>query len=462
LPVNPVDTTRAGGLVSTTIASVHQTGPAGKGLIAMVSCFQFIRSVSRSGRGSNLLPPDAVALDRMSSGTRFPTGSVQGQLLWLLALLMTMAPALAADSQLAAEGTASTVANETAEPEPPADSATAATTSKKSSVTATKSLGKPPEPPAAASPPKPAKKPVLVPGTGALVKGGTDSFEDEKWTWFYNHPKSSEEQDKRMRTPLGKSNNGLWFEGPKRGTPDVVKRIALPAPGLEGSEHGLLIATLRAGVPGGASYGLMQDDLIFNLSRSTGRGMSVADSPSVVTRVYLPPFSQWERRNGPSFGYRTGCYTHAIITGEDHPDRGEFGLEEYWPGMFICLQAGDGKTKEDTAYIRVRSGHRGQELRGPTITGDQLGWWTLGLSFSSDGMVHFFASPGVDDLTMDDHITSQFPYGYRTEWVKTYFFNVCTRDDGRTWSTPWVIDDPKAYFVPRSQVATPGKRPARR
>jgi hypothetical protein len=168
----------------------------------------------------------------------------------------------------------------------------------------------------------------------------------------------------------------------------------------------------------------------------------------------MPPFEQWERRTGPTFGFRAGCYTHAIITGDDHPDEGRFGLEEYWPGMFICFEPKNPKRKieKDSAYIRVRSGRNGGEIRGPQI--EELGWWTLGLSFTPDGMVHYFASPGVDDLTMDDHITSQFPYGYRTEWLKTFFFNVCTRDDGRTWSTPWVIDDPKVYFVKRPQTAT--------
>ena len=312
----------------------------------------------------------------------------------------------------------------------------------------------PPDTAAPAAKPAPAKKPVLVPGTGSLVKGVVDDFEDEKWKWYYNHPKSSEEQDKRMRGPLGKSANGRWFEGPKRGTPDVVKRIELPAPGLEGSAHGLLMASLHAGIPGRVTYQMQQDDLIYNMQKVTGRGMSVADSPSVVVRVYMPPFEQWERRSGPSFGFRAGCYTHAIITGDDHPDEGRFGLEEYWPGMFVCFEPANPKRKieKDSAYIRVRSGRNGGEIRGPQI--EELGWWTLGLSFTPDGMVHSFASPGVDDLTMDDHITSQFPYGYRTEWMKTFFFNVCTKDDGRTWSTPWVIDDPKVYFVKRPQTAT--------
>ncbi|MBT4159507.1 MAG: hypothetical protein HOD99_11790, partial [Planctomycetaceae bacterium] len=112
------------------------------------------------------------------------------------------------------------------------------------------------------------KKPVLIPGTGSLIKNGADTFEDENWKWYHRHPKSSREQDERMRSPLGKSNNGLWFEGPKRGTPDVVKRVELPAAGLEGSTHGLLVATLRAGIPGRVTYRMMQDDLIFNMSKA--------------------------------------------------------------------------------------------------------------------------------------------------------------------------------------------------
>ena len=319
----------------------------------------------------------------------------------------------------------------------------------------------PPQGTAAATPaakqPAP-KKPVLVPGTGSLVKGVGDDFEDEKWKWQYNHPKSSEEQDKRVRGPMGRSGNGRWFEGPKRGTPDVVKRVELPAPGLEGSTHGLLIASLHAGIPGRVTYDMQQDDLIYNMQRVTGRGIAVADSPSVMVRVYMPPFEQWENRSGPTFGFRAGCYTHAIITADDHPDEGRFGLEEYWPGMFVCFESStDKRYKEDAAYLRIRGGRNGGEIRGPKI--ETLGWWTLGLSFTPDGMVHYFASPGVDDLTAEDHISSQYPYGYRTEWLKTFFFNVCTKDDGKTWSTPWVIDDPKVYFVKRPQMAT-GKQPA--
>ncbi|NDH93770.1 MAG: hypothetical protein EBZ13_04385 [Planctomycetia bacterium] len=66
-----------------------------------------------------------------------------------------------------------------------------------------------PDATAAAEKPAAAKKPVLIPGTGVLIKNGGDDFEAENWKWYHRHPKSSEEQDKRMRSPLGKSNNGL-------------------------------------------------------------------------------------------------------------------------------------------------------------------------------------------------------------------------------------------------------------
>ncbi len=59
-----------------------------------------------------------------------------------------------------------------------------------------------------------------------------DDFEAVEWTWKYNLPKSSEEQDKKVRGPGGMSNNRLWHEGAKRGTPDLVKRVQTPPGGI--------------------------------------------------------------------------------------------------------------------------------------------------------------------------------------------------------------------------------------
>jgi hypothetical protein len=69
------------------------------------------------------------------------------------------------------------------------------------------------------------------------------------------------------------------------------------------------------------------------------------------------------------------------------------------------------------------------------------------MSVTPDGMVHYYASPGVEDLTEDDYITSQFPYSYRAERFRTFFYNICSADDGRRWSTSFVVDDPKVYVL---------------
>jgi hypothetical protein len=32
-------------------------------------------------------------------------------------------------------------------------------------------------------------------------------------------------------------------------------------------------------------------------------------------------------------------------------------------------------------------------------------------------------------------------------WFETIFFNVANMDDGKTWSTPWVVDDVSLYLA---------------
>ena len=104
-------------------------------------------------------------------------------------------------------------------------------------------------------------------------------------------------------------------------------------------------------------------------------------------------------------------------------------------------------------------------MMGPEI--NTTGWWTLGLSVSSNGAIHYYARSGVEDLTPDDYITSQYPYGYRAERFRAAFFNVINGDNGRDWSTTWVIDDTFVYLgtgpaqVARRQPAPINAQPAR-
>lgn len=302
-----------------------------------------------------------------------------------------------------------------------------------------------------AEPPKPVvRRPIapphaFVPGTGSLLEKCSDDFEDEKWGYSLRLPKSSYEQDNNQRGPGGVSRNGLWHEGAKRGTPDVVKRIATPPGGIEGSTGALLFQTKNSGMPGRITNEQMQDDLLLKFDRKLGRSIPVQWQPSCTVRVYLPPFDQWENRTGASFGMRADCRgrTQEALT------------DAFWPGMFILFRSENSRNIEsDYAQISIRSNSRGQDIRSLEI--HEPGWWTMGMSFTPDGQIHYYASPGVDDLTEEDYLASNFPYSYRCLCMRNFFFNVANWDNGRTWSTPWVIDDPKMFVRPPAGQSVAG------
>jgi hypothetical protein len=284
----------------------------------------------------------------------------------------------------------------------------------------------------------------FVPGTGSPVPEVGDDFEDSEWDFVPNWPKSSYENDKRTRNPGGFSKNGRWFEPSKRGQPDYVKRIETPPGGLPGSEGALLLRTLQSGIPGNPSHQNQQDDFVANVTRRLGVTIPVYNEPSIVTRLYLPPVDQWENRSGSQFAFRAGC--RGLKDG---------ALEEYWPGIFVQFQSEtDSKTKQDAAFFVIRADGRGRDIRGPEIT--QTGWWTLGMSFTMDGKVHYYLKPGVDDLTTEDYITTYIPYSMPCRQFDTMFFDCFNRDDGKSWSTPFVIDDPSLYVIRGYEQLTAG------
>ena len=140
--------------------------------------------------------------------------------------------------------------------------------------------------------------------------------------------------------------------------------------------------------------------------------------------------------------FRKRRWAKAIIA-ERKGWRTETKSEEYWPGIFIYYNCKAKGAKEDSAQFLFRAAETGYDFHGPKIS--KPGWWTLGMSFTSDGSVHYYVREGVENLTAKDHVASRFPYGYRAEWFDTFFFNVVNPDDGKTWSTPWIIDDPALY-----------------
>jgi hypothetical protein len=121
--------------------------------------------------------------------------------------------------------------------------------------------------------------------------------------------------------------------------------------------------------------------------------------------------------------------------------------EEYWPGMFLLFNSETTRSvKQDSAKLSVRGDKLGRDIRSLDIK--EPGWWTLGMSFTADGQVHYYASPGIDDLTAEDHIMSSFPYSMRCLEFNNFFFNVANWENGQSWSTQWVIDDPKVFVIP--------------
>ncbi len=284
----------------------------------------------------------------------------------------------------------------------------------------------------------------LVPGTGQRVEDVGDSFEEPDWAYHFALPKSSKNLNDFGGGTAGESANDHWYEGQKRGQPDIIKIVPTPKGGLAGSTRSLLLRSLHTGVRGRPSHRMQQDDFIANVNYRLGGAIPTSRSPNVTTRVFLPKIAEWERRSGPHFAFRVAVTTTVRKPGTFlFPGRTED--ETYWPGFFIEFNTKEDSGLEyDTAHLRIRADSDGDDFKGPQIT--KTGWWTFGMSCTPDGMLHYYARPGVEELTDEDYITSTYPYGARAENFRTFFFNVCNGDDGKTWSTQWIIDDPMVYY----------------
>lgn len=285
----------------------------------------------------------------------------------------------------------------------------------------------------------------VVPGTGIRQSNVGDDFEDPNWKWHPNGEKASREQDELERPPLGGSSNGRWFESPKRGQPDVIERVPAPAGGLPGSNFALKLQTLNSGIPHRPSRQMEQDDFVMACSSRIGQ-TSAARSPSCTCRIWLPPFQNWENRSGSHFGYRIDCKT---TTSEKKKgflfSRTVREEESYWPGFFFEFHSEtDPRYEEDEAVLLIRGNNTGHEVKSIKLT---PGWWTFGMSVTPDGRVHYYARQGVEDLRASDHLYSSYPYSYSAEVFATQFFNNVNQNDGQTWSTPFIIDDPAVFTL---------------
>src|SRR5205085_10914446 len=212
-----------------------------------------------------------------------------------------------------------------------------------------------------------------IPGTGIRVARTGDDFEAEDWAYYPVNPKSSYNLDDNVREPGSYSKNNLWSEGAKRGTPDIVRRVATPDGGPEGSKGCMLFQTLRSGIPGTLTHQQQQDDLLHN-SQAMAGAIPVSWSPNCICSVYVPPTKYWERRDGATFGYRTGLVAH----------------EEYWPGIFLHMERQQQKDGQVSHQVRAwfRADNGGRDM--PSLTFKPETWITMGIPHAHYGAVHFF------------------------------------------------------------------------
>jgi hypothetical protein len=92
-----------------------------------------------------------------------------------------------------------------------------------------------------------------------------------------------------------------------------------------------------------------------------GGAIPAHQTPSVVTRVFLPPVDKWENRSGCHFAFRL-----ALDTTIQEVTRGFFSSstaskrEIFYPGVFVDFEAREETGLDyDTASIRIRANESG-------------------------------------------------------------------------------------------------------
>ena len=119
------------------------------------------------------------------------------------------------------------------------------------------------------------------------------------------------------------SDNHIGLQGtgrfPKRGTPDVVKRVATPPGGIEGSQGAMMFQTQRSGIPGRVTGKQQQDDHDDSFDASNNRNLQALIE-------YARSGNNQEDDDGnlkvnDSFGLRLGD-TDVVMVSEQELNRG--------------------------------------------------------------------------------------------------------------------------------------------
>jgi hypothetical protein len=286
----------------------------------------------------------------------------------------------------------------------------------------------------------------VIPGTGLVIVQAGDDFEDPAWTFNHNFPKSSQNLDGNARTPQGVSANGRWEEGLTRGQPDILERVATPTGGLSGSTHCLRVRSQNSGVPGSPSGNPQQDDLIGRIVQISGVGViPVSRQPSLIARIRIPPPEQWENTVLSALSFRVGV-------------EGTNGLKN-WPGMFFQLNRAArtvtliGRANELNQDFFLTAAFSYDEFLAP-----RNGWMTVGLSFTNDGRMHYYAGLGAGSLGAANLLNSRFPGNQPVKQLEYFFSSTVNTDNGSTWSPEFHLDDVRLTVNDGTPVVVPKVR----
>lgn len=152
-----------------------------------------------------------------------------------------------------------------------------------------------------------------------------------------------------------------------------------------------------------------------------------SERPFCVAHIWLPPFNEWPTTPNYNGNY---IYCGFRVT-ETRTQQGAL----LYPGIFL----GRDGTNNPVLYTRILAGFDGP--RGLLVSG----WWTVGIGWSAEGVISFYAAPGKVELTETDKFatdTALFPVLMKS--VNGWFLD-CSVEQGATVSSPWYFGDVQLF-----------------
>lgn len=240
--------------------------------------------------------------------------------------------------------------------------------------------------------------PVAIPGTGDIVQKLDFEKEVEGESDFsYNH---------------GWAGQGYGLTGTQRGAPESIKVVHTPSSNVFSGKKSLQFYSHNRNSQWrtdhhttGTEYDNpdkeQQDDFFMPIIKKQGeKGWVATDTPAVLMHIYTEGISSTDEHQYTSLRM-------PIVSKINRKYKGK-NVRPWWPGIWIYQKPSSNK------YIiklrRPASSSMDVPFNFPEAKKIQEStWWTLGLSITPDGNIHYFLTDSyVKNLTMKHYLTSSF------------------------------------------------------